>query len=118
MSYDIEYRAKIEGYDELVKIRDSDANITYNVRELILKSSGWNIKNEDYNGTLINLIPLIMKGKVELLINKDKYKKYESPNGYGTIDGVIRFYDIIINDYYEIIKEYPQLDGFIHVYVC
>ena len=40
MSYDISFKAKLDGLDEYVIVGDCDANITWNVREIITLSTG------------------------------------------------------------------------------
>ena len=77
--------------DKWVEVADL-GNITWNVRELIAKSSGWQIKNCASNGPVLPWLRLIEIGMQELENNPDKYKKYESPNGWGTIRGVNSFY--------------------------
>ena len=40
MSYDITFKVKLEGIDQYVPIGDCDANITWNVRDIIKLSTG------------------------------------------------------------------------------
>ena len=40
MSYDVTFKAKVEGTDCYVEVGDCDANITWNVREIITRSTG------------------------------------------------------------------------------
>ena len=96
MSYDISFRAKVEGIDEYVPVGDCDANITWNVRDIITKSTGLEWKNEENNGLVKDVIPYIRKGLHELEDNGSKYLKYESPNGWGTVDGTKRFFRKIL----------------------
>ena len=46
MSYDVKFVAKLEGIDKYVSVIGCDANITWNAKELIKQSSGWEIENE------------------------------------------------------------------------
>ena len=91
MSYDVSIRVKVENADYFLAVPlDTDgANVTWNVRELILQSSGWDIKNEDSNGFAIDLYPKILEGIRNLVTNPDAYMAYESPNGWGTIKGTL-----------------------------
>lgn len=91
MSYDVSFKVKVENSPIYITVSDSE-NITWNVRELIYQSSGWKIKNEDSNGKILTWIEKIEKGIKELTFYPEKYKKYESPNGWGTIAGTLRFY--------------------------
>ncbi len=118
MSYDVSFRVKVEGIDEYVDVGSCDANITWNVRQLIKESSGWDILNEDYNGLVKDLIPKLQAGLNNLLLNPQKYIEFESPNGWGTVSGVINFYKNIINSWIEFVGDYPKLVDVAVIYVC
>ena len=77
MSYDINFCIREKNTNELIRI-GGEANITWNVRELIKQSSGWVIKNEETNGLAKDLMPLILKGIEELSTYPEKYKQYDS----------------------------------------
>ena len=96
MSYDIDFRVKVEGIDRYVSVGDCDANITWNVRKIIVRSTGLPWLNEENNGFCKDIIPRIEKGLEELKNHPEKYKKYEAPNGWGTVQGTIRFFEEII----------------------
>ena len=96
MSYDISFKVKVEGIDRYVAVGECDANITWNVREMIVKSTGLEWKNEANNGLCKDIIPKIEKGYNELMFNPEKYKQYESPNGWGTVGGTLRFFKRIL----------------------
>jgi hypothetical protein len=119
MSYDIHFCIREKNTDELITIGES-YNITWNVRELIKQSSGWNIKNEDTNGFAKDLIPMLERGKHELYMFPEKFKQYESPNGWGTIEGVKHLYRNLIKEWEELIDEYSRykkLAPYIEIYV-
>ena len=104
MSYDIELKAKVEGLDKYVWIGDSDSlNITWNVHELVLQSSGWDIMNNKNNGKAADIGKLIEKGIMELESRPKFYKKYEAPNGWGTIESTLKFYKNLLGG----CKEFP-----------
>lgn len=92
MSYRVEIRVKIENKERYIAVSDYDANITYNVRELIYQSSDWKIKNCESNGLAIDWIKKIHKGIKELTENPEEYRQYEASNGWGTVEGTLRFY--------------------------
>lgn len=96
MSYDIDFRVKVEGVDRYVSVGECDANITWNVRKIIELSTGLPWLNEENNGLCKDIIPRIEQGLDELKNHPERYKKYEAPNGWGTVEGTIRFYEAII----------------------
>lgn len=96
MSYDITFRVKVEGADCYVDVGYCDANTTWNVREMIVKSTGLEWRNCDNNGFCKDVIPHIEHGLGELKNHPEKYKKYEAENGWGTVESTIRFFEDII----------------------
>lgn len=96
MSYDISFRVKIEGADRYVEVGNCEANTTWNVREMIVKSTGLEWNNCANNGLCTDVIPHIEKGLFELTERPKKYKKYESPNGWGTVESTRRFFENIL----------------------
>lgn len=97
MSYDISFKVKVEGTSNYVEVGECDANITWNVRRLIRESTGLEWKNEENNGLCVNVIPYIQRGYNELLRFPNKYKQWEATNGWGTVDGTIRFFKRILD---------------------
>lgn len=93
MSYDITFKAKLDGLDEYVIVGDCDANITWNVREIITLSTGLPWMNEANNGKCVDVIPHIEYGRYELGNYPEKYRKYEPGNGWGCVADVIVFFD-------------------------
>lgn len=57
MSYDIDFRVKVEGVDAYVSVGECDANITWNVRKIIELSTGLPWLNEENNGFCKDVIP-------------------------------------------------------------
>lgn len=95
MSYCIDIRVKVENKPKYVCLHNEyDPNITWNVRELIKQSSGWEIENEASNGLVTEWIKKIDKGIEELTNNPDKYKQYEATNGWGTVESTLGFYNM------------------------
>lgn len=84
MSYDISYRVQCKDDPKLwADVGNCEANTTWNLREMIQKSTGLEWKNEEDNGLVKDVIPFIIHGLEELERFPDKYKQYESPNGWG-----------------------------------
>ena len=96
MSYDIDFRVKVEGVDRYVSVGDCNANITWNVRKIIELSTGLPWINEANNGLCKDVIPCIERGLNELRTYPEKYRQYESPNGWGTVGGTINFFETIL----------------------
>lgn len=96
MSYDITFKVKVEGVDQYVPVGDCDANITWNVRKIIELSTGLPWLNEENNGLCKDIMPSIERGLFELKNHPEKYKPYEAPNGWGTVEGTIRFFEWIL----------------------
>ena len=106
MSYDITFKVKAEGIDQYVPIGSCDANITWNVREIIELSTGLPWLNEENNGFCKDVIPKIADGLAELNKNPRKYKPYEAKNGWGTVKGTKRFFNQILEDWERLREEY------------
>ena len=109
MSYDIGFKVKVEGVDYWVELTGCDANITWNVREMIEKSTGLPWLNNDNNGLCIDVIPYIEHGVKELTEYPDKYRKYEVKNRWGTVKGTLRFFQQILQDWERFKSWYPEL---------
>lgn len=109
MSYDIDFRVKVEGVDEYITVGECDANITWNVRKIIELSTGLPWLNAANNGCCKDIIPCIEQGLDELLHNPEKYKPYEAENGWGTVEETITFYEDILNAWRNLKQQSPQL---------
>lgn len=109
MSYDIAFKVKAEGTDTWVTVGEQTANVTYNVREIIRKSTGLKWKNCENNGLVKDVIPSILHGINELWDNMEAYKPLESSNGWGTVRGTLHFFDHILRDWDNFQREYPEL---------
>lgn len=109
MSYDILFKAKIEGIDRWVSVGDCSANITSNVRKIIELSTGLPWLNEKNNGLCSEIIPSIERGYLELVKNGEKYKQYEAENGRGTVDGTKQFFRTILDEWHDLQSEDPVM---------
>ena len=99
MSYDIQFCVKAEGVDDWVNTGYTTANITWNVRDIITKSTGLEWNNEANNGLCSEVMPKIKAGRDELIKNGMKYKKYEPKNGWGSVENTIDFFDELLKDW-------------------
>lgn len=109
MSYDISFRVKIEGTERYVEVGDCEANTTWNVREMIRKSTGLPWYNCANNGLCSEVIPKIEKGLYELETKQQKYKKYEAKNGWGTVETTARFFRDILSAWKELKEDDMEL---------
>lgn len=109
MSYDISFRVKVEGTDRYLDTGYCDANITWNVREIITRSTGLPWENEANNGFVKDIIPSILSGLSELQRNGQEYKQYEASNGWGTVAGTIRFFLNILRAWEDLRQTDPEL---------
>lgn len=108
MSYDISFKVKVEGSDKQVPVGDCLANTTWNLREMIVQSTGLEWINEADNGACVDVIPKIRHGLQELTMRPEEYKQYESPNGWGTINGCKEFFTIILTDWDYTVRMVPD----------
>ena len=109
MSYNISFKVKVEGLNRYVKVGDCDANITWNVRDIIVRSTRLEWKNCENNGLCRDVIPYIEKGLFELRRNGDTYKKYEPSNGWGSVRSTIMFFKTIIDAWDNLVEEDEEL---------
>ena len=109
MSYDITFKVKVEGVDAWVAVGDCEANITWNLRDMIERSTGLPWINEANNGLCKDVIPKIIHGRKELMNDPKKYEQDEAPNGWGTISGCFCFFSKIIEAWENFCQWNPEL---------
>lgn len=111
MSYNISFRVSVKGLkDHYIDVGNCYANITWNLREMIVQSTGLEWKNEENNGLCKDVIPHIAHGYAELVQNPEKYKQYEAENGWGTIQGCRKFFRQILDDWDAFCNGYETKD--------
>jgi hypothetical protein len=110
MSYDISFRVKIQDMDIYFEVGNCEANITWNLRAMIVQSTGLEWKNGENNGLCKKVIPHIYRGYTELVTYPEKYKQYESPNGWGTVESCKKFFLQIINDWTNFCNDWETRD--------
>ena len=109
MSYDIAFKAKIEGTYSYVPVGNCEANTTWNVRKMICEATGLEWKNEQNNGLCKDVIPKIEYGCQELEMHPEKYKKYEPANGWGSVRTTLFFFQNILCAWVNLKEEYPEV---------
>ena len=119
MSYDIDIAVPVRGVTKplFLPLNSANPNITWNVRELIFRSSGWDIQNEASNGPIKPWLEKIRHGIAELDMYPEEYKQYESPNGWGTVKGTLRFYRECVKMAEEFLEFYPEFESVAEVWV-
>lgn len=109
MSYDISFKVKVDGVGAYVPVGACDANITWNVRKIIEKSTGLEWKNCQNKGLCVDVIPKIEAGLRTLEQNPDSFKEYEEPNGWGTVKETAQFFRNILNAWNDFQQWYEEL---------
>lgn len=89
MSYDLRIGVKVEGTDIIAVVAEPERNSpTYNIGDLFRKCMEWDFRQSEWY-SVAEIYPKIQRGLAELIAYPNKYKKYESPNGWGTISSAI-----------------------------
>lgn len=108
MSYDISFRARVHNTDLYLPAWYS-ANVTWNVREIIVDFTELEWKNEENNGLCTDVIPKIRKGREKLRAAIQKYNESKSPYSLGDLRTVDKFLFEILDDWREFGVYYPDL---------
>lgn len=86
-----------------------DANITHNLNTMAEKAgiydALWRPDEHGYEKAE-QIIPILKKGLQKLEGNPTRFKKYDSPNGWGTYDNFVPFVRKVL----EACEEYPDAD--------
>lgn len=101
MSYNIRLEAELKNAKKFVQLGE-DYSITYNLGEMLSVTVG--STPSEWDGMLAgDLLPKLTVGINKLIFFPEDYLKYESPNGWGTINGCREFLIKI----QALCKEYP-----------
>ena len=85
MSYDIRLGVKVEGTDIIAVIDEPTySSPTYNIGEMFRACTGWDFEQGEWY-KVSEVWPKIEHGITELRMHASKYKKYNSPNGWGDV---------------------------------
>lgn len=96
MSYSIDFGVKPEGSDIFVRIASPQLDMpTYNLGDIFRTSMKWYFKIDTWY-KLPDVYQNILDGVEEVKANRDKYKKLEAPNGWGTVQDAIDVMESII----------------------
>lgn len=108
MSYDISFRARVHNTNLYVPVYYS-ANVSWNVREIIVNFTGLEWKNEENNGLCTDVIPKIREGCEKLRAAIQKYDDLESPYNLDDLRIVDKFLLEILDDWREFEFYNPEL---------
>lgn len=105
MSYDIRFGVKVEGMNGYIAVIDEPeySSPTYNLRDMFVACMGWDYtQGEWYN--LAEVFPKIRHGQDELTLHPRKYKKYDAPNGWGTVSSAKKCLDSVVEKIGDIVS--------------
>ena len=107
MSYDLRVLVKVDGTDLFAEIdRPEYDSPTYNLGKMFRECTGWDFEqSKEYRCS--EVIDNIVRGINELAIHPDKYQKYESPNGWGTLSGAKEALESLRDCIYENAENIP-----------
>ena len=108
MSYDIRVTVKVEGCDKYAVVGTPEYDSpTYNLRDMFVACMDWDYhQGEEYPAEFA--LEKLQKGLRELTTRREHYSRYNSPNGWGTIDGAIKSIDSAIICIHECAEYYPM----------
>ena len=91
MSYDIRIGVKVDGAENLYAVIDEPEydSPTYNLGSMFRKCTGWNYEQGEWY-KVADVLPLIQHGIQELSYYPSAYKKYNAPNGWGTVEDALK----------------------------
>ena len=101
MSYDVRVGVKVDGTDLIVEIAKPEYDQpTYNLRDMFVAATGWDYEQGKWY-RVTDVIDYIRHGITELRFHMKDYKKYDSPNGWGTASSAL----LALESMYECIQE-------------
>lgn len=85
MSYDISFKAKLEGANQWVYVGDDSLNVTSNVSAMIKEVCG--LYPSEWNGNRCSIMhPVLLHGADLLSLYPNRYRCFEAANGWGTVE--------------------------------
>lgn len=105
MSYDIRFGVKVEGMDGYIATIDEPeySSPTYNLREMFVACMGWDYEQGKWYNCA-DVFSKIRHGQEELTLHFQKYKKYDAPNGWGTVSSAKECLDSLVTKIGEIVS--------------
>ena len=102
MSYDVSFKAKLEGVDQWVYVGAAWISHSSNTGAMIKEVCG-SYPSQWYGKKCADMVPILEAAVNELRTNPDKYKQYEAGNGWGTVETTAGFLNNILKN----CKAYP-----------
>lgn len=94
MSYDVSFRAKLEGVDQWVPVGEDYINHTSNTAAMIKEVCG--SYPSEWNGKRCSeLLPALTAAVKELQFNAERYRQFEPSNKWGSVESTLKFLDRI-----------------------
>lgn len=94
MSYDVSFKAKLEGVDHWVFVGPQWINHTRNTAAMMKAVCG--SYPSAWDGMKCSeLLPVLNTGCKELRAYSQKYRQFEADNGWGTVESTLEFLDAI-----------------------
>lgn len=103
MSYDIRFGVRVDGMDGYIAVIDEPeySSPTYNLRNMFVACMDWDYsQGKWYN--CAEVMPKIERGVHELRFNSSKYKKYNAPNGWGSVSSALTALESVLKKAQEI----------------
>ncbi len=90
MSYDLRLAVKAEGAEDcfVVFAQPEFDSPTYNLGDMFRACTGWDYEQGHFY-RVSEVLPLIEHGIHELRFNSKAYKKYNPPNGWGSVESAL-----------------------------
>lgn len=89
MSYDLRLGVKVEGTDIIAVIGQPErSEPTYNLRDMFVACMDWDYTQGEWY-KVSDVYDKICRGIAELSGYPARYKKYNSPNGWGTVSSAL-----------------------------
>lgn len=90
MSYDVSFKAKLEGADQWVYVGDDWINHTSNTAAMIRAVCG-TCPSEWNDRKCADMYPVLMQGVLLLKLHPQRYRHFEPSNGWGTVETTMDF---------------------------
>lgn len=90
MSYDLRIGVKVAGADDCYAViaEPEYSSPTYNLRDMFVACMDWDYEQGEWY-RVSDVLPKIERGIHELSFNAKKYRKYNDPNGWGTVSSAL-----------------------------
>lgn len=102
MSYDVSFKAKLEGAEQWVYVGPEWINHTSNTSAMIKEVCG-SYPSEWDGYTCSELLPILKTGCILLNAHGWQYRQFEDVKGWGTVESTRKF----LNDIRRVCEEHP-----------